>query len=338
LLVSGDLIYADASEDVKDIAKPAVLLSAVGCSVVAGLHTIALRPTRNNSLFLFYCSMSPIFREQVRKRANGLKVIGISAAHLQDTYISLPENAEEEEIGNFFKALDSLIAAHERKLELLKKKKNYYLQQIFSQKIRLKGFNDPWKQRKLLSCVEKILDFRGRTPKKLGLKWSTSGFLALSALNVKQGYIDKEVPTYHGDCQLYKRWMGDSTLHKGQVVFTTEAPMGNVAQIPDNEKYILSQRTIAFELSAKILQDSFLALLLISPEVRKMLMQKTSGATAQGISQKTLAELVLSIPNLTEQNYVSSFFQVLNELIYMEQRKQTLLKQQKQAYLQKMFV
>jgi type I restriction enzyme S subunit len=131
LLVSGDLIYADASEDVKDIAKPAVLLSAVGCSVVAGLHTIALRPTRDNSLFLFYCSISPIFREQVWRKANGLKVIGISAAHLQDTYISLPENDEEEKVGNFFKTLDSLIAAHEKKLNLLKKQKQAYLQKIF---------------------------------------------------------------------------------------------------------------------------------------------------------------------------------------------------------------
>ena len=41
--------------------------------------------------------------------------------------------------------------------------------------------------------------------------------------------------------------MKGSDLHKNQVLFTTEAPMGNVAQVPDNRKYILSQRTIAFK-------------------------------------------------------------------------------------------
>ena len=47
-----------------------------------------------------------------------------------------------------------------------------------------------WIRRPLLSNIEKILDYRGRTPKKLGLNWSDTGYLALSALNVKNGYID----------------------------------------------------------------------------------------------------------------------------------------------------
>ena len=49
---------------------------------------------------------------------------------------------------------------------------------------RFKGFTDAWEQHKLLDCIEKITDFRGRTPKKLGMDWSEEGYLALSALNV----------------------------------------------------------------------------------------------------------------------------------------------------------
>lgn len=118
--------------------------------------------------------------------------------------------------------------------------------------IRFAGFTDPWEQRKLLDCIQKIIDFRGRTPKKLGMDWDESGYLALSALNVKDGYIDFAQDVHYGSQELYTKWMSGNELHQGQVLFTTEAPMGNVAQIPDNRRYILSQRTIAFEPQAHL--------------------------------------------------------------------------------------
>lgn len=55
--------------------------------------------------------------------------------------------------------------------------------------IRFRKYTITWEQRKLLDCIEKITDFRGRTPKKLGMDWSESGYLALSALNVKDGIL-----------------------------------------------------------------------------------------------------------------------------------------------------
>ena len=106
--------------------------------------------------------------------------------------------------------------------------------------IRFKGFSEEWEERKLLDNIEKIIDFRGRTPKKLGLDWSETGYLALSALNVKNGYIDPLVDAHYGNQELYDKWMKGNELHKNQVLFTTEAPMGNVAQIPDEKQYILS--------------------------------------------------------------------------------------------------
>ncbi len=59
-----------------------------------------------------------------------------------------------------------------------------------------------WEQRKLLDCIEKITDFRGRTPKKLGMDWSESGYLALSALNVKDVYIDFTQDVHYGSKDL----------------------------------------------------------------------------------------------------------------------------------------
>ena len=173
-----------------------------------------------------------------------------------------------------------------------------------------------WIRRPLLSNIDKILDYRGRTPKKLGLNWSDTGYLALSALNVKNGYIDFNTDANYGNQELYDRWMGDKHLHKGQVVFTTEAPMGNVAQIPNDDLYILSQRTIAFEVKHDLIREDFLATLLRSPKIFNELTSLSSGGTAKGVSQKSLSNLQVCVPaSLEEQTAIGSLFRTIDDLL-----------------------
>ena len=184
-----------------------------------------------------------------------------------------------------------------------------------------------WEQRKLLSCIQSITDFRGRTPKKLGMDWSESGYLALSALNVKDGYIDFSQDVHYGNQELYDKWMSGKELHRGQVLFTTEAPMGNVAQVPDNKGYILSQRTIAFDVEEEILSENFLATLLRTPNVFNDLTALSSGGTAKGVSQKSLSGLDVVIPkNIDEQNKLADYFINLDNLITLHQRKPFCIK------------
>ena len=195
-----------------------------------------------------------------------------------------------------------------------------------------------WIKRPLLSNIEKILDYRGRTPKKLGLSWSDTGFLALSALNVKNGYIDFNADANYGDQELYNRWMGDNNLHKGQVVFTTEAPMGNVAQIPNDALYILSQRTIAFEVKHHLIREDFLATLLRSPKIFNELTSLSSGGTAKGISQKSLSNLKISLPaSLDEQSAIGSLFRTLDDLLASYKNNLANYQSLKATMLSKMF-
>ena len=205
-------------------------------------------------------------------------------------------------------------------------------------KLRFKGFTDDWEQRKLLTVLNKIVDYRGRTPKKLGLDWSPTGHLALSALNVKMGYVDKTVDAHYGDDRLYNVWMKDNDLYEGQVLFTTEAPMGNVAQVPDDNKYILSQRTIAFIPDRRVISDNFLAVILSASKCQRNLINRASGGTAKGVSQKTLSEISLDIPqSLSEQDKVSELIKKLSKIITLHQRKLEKLKLAKKALLQKLF-
>lgn len=204
--------------------------------------------------------------------------------------------------------------------------------------IRFKGFSEEWEERKLLDNVEKVIDFRGRTPKKLGLDWSDTGYLALSALNVKNGYIDPFIDAHYGGQELYDKWMAGNELHKSQVLFTTEAPMGNVAQIPDEKRYILSQRTIAFNVNDSLITEDFLAAILGSPKIFLKLSSLSSGGTAKGVSQKSLATVDLWLSkSIQEQTQIGNFFKNLDNLISLHQRKYDKLGILKKAMLEKMF-
>lgn len=207
-----------------------------------------------------------------------------------------------------------------------------------SPELRFNGFNENWEQSNFLDNIQSIIDFRGRTPKKLGMDWSKDGYLALSALNVKNGYIDPKIDAHYGDEKLYQKWMAANELKKGQVLFTTEAPMGNVAQVPDDRGYILSQRTIAFNVKANKISDDFLAVLLGSPNVFNTLSGLSSGGTAKGVSQKSLSGLeVIFAQDLAEQEQIGDFFKNLDQSIALHEKKLAQTQNFKKAMLEKMF-
>ena len=339
-------------EKTRVLTEPHLLLSiaaTVGKPVVnyvkTGVHDgflIFLNPTFEREFMFQWLEM---FRPKWQKYGQPGSQVNLNSELVRNQEIVLPNYKEQQKIGSFFKQLDDTIVLHQRKLDLLKEQKKGYLQKMFPKngakvpEFRFAGFADDWEERKFFESIASTIDFRGRTPKKLGMDWSDSGYLALSALNVKNGYIDPLADAHYGDEKLYRKWMSGRELKKGQVLFTTEAPMGNVAQVPDDNGYILSQRTVAFETKEDMMTNDFLAVLLKSPLVFNNLSALSSGGTAKGVSQKSLKGLSITVPlDIDEQQKIGSFFKQLDNSIALHQRKLDLLKEQKKGFLQKMFV
>ena len=112
-------------------------------------------------------------------------------------------------------------------------------------------------------------------------------------------------------------------LKLGQVILTTEAPVGNVAQIKEKKHYILSQRVIAFETDKNLLDD-FLYFLL--QRNNSTLLRYSTGGTAKGISQKSLKQVKINLtPNISEQKQISQLLNVVKNLITLYERKLKLL-------------
>lgn len=171
-----------------------------------------------------------------------------------------------------------------------------------------------WTTKKFSECVEQILDHRGKTPKKLNMDWGNGDILALSANNVKDGYIDTELEANYASELLYEKWMTTGDLDKGDIVMTMEAPLGNVTQIPDNKRYLLSQRVAAFKPITEI-DKTYFRYYLLSNRFQNLLDRFSTGTTAKGISQKNLKPLEFSYPPLKEQQKIATILSSVDEAI-----------------------
>ena len=174
---------------------------------------------------------------------------------------------------------------------------------------------EDWSFSRLIQLSDRIFDYRGRTPKKLGLEWGHGIIPALSAGNVKSGYIDFNEECNFGSDLLYRRWMTNGDLSKNDIVFTMEAPLGNVALIPDKRKYILSQRTICIRAEDGSTKSKFLFHYLQSEIFRRLLLDNATGSTATGIKRKRLEQLFVVVPSLPEQTAIATTLSDVDALI-----------------------
>lgn len=131
-LQQGDLIFADASEDYKGIAEVAVVVTALSEKIVAGLHTIAVRPQSIfDSIFLYYMFKTQTFRKYGYKVGTGMKVFGISPSNLMKYEFHYPDKKEQQAIGSYFSNLNQLITSYQEKISQLETLKKKFLQDMF---------------------------------------------------------------------------------------------------------------------------------------------------------------------------------------------------------------
>jgi len=174
---------------------------------------------------------------------------------------------------------------------------------------------EDWDVESMLGISQKIMDYRGRTPRKLGMNWGGGEIPALSAGNVRRGFIDFSAECYFGSEELYQRWMTQGSTEKGDVLFTTEAPLGNVALVPDGRKYILSQRTILIRGALEKALNEYIFQVLISENFQRILLEYSSGSTAKGIQRRRFEKLQIALPKLEEQRDIATALSDMDALL-----------------------
>ena len=196
-------------------------------------------------------------------------------------------------------------------------------------KLRFPEFSMEWEEKRL-GEVTTYVDYRGRAPTK-----TEEGHFLVTAKNIKKGFIDYECSKEYVAENDYLNVMSKGLPEIGDVLFTTEAPMGNVAQV-DDKNIALAQRVIKFR-SKKMLSNLYLLHYMLSAIFQKSISEKSIGTTVQGISGKELHRIRLAFPSLHEQQKIASFLSAVDTKINQLTHKKELIEQYKKGVMQKIF-
>lgn len=265
------------------------------------------------------------FTAELHRRSNATAQAGVYLGELAKILVPEPVPVEQSEIVQVLDTLDAAINETEAIVAKLDAVKQGLLRDLLTRGIDASGDLRPpqaeaphlykpsplgwipkeWNTPVIGDTIEHVIDFRGRTPKKLGMSWGGGDILALSANNVQRGRIDVSREAYFGSEQLYRKWMTSGDLRKGDVLLTMEAPLGNVAQVPDESKYILSQRVIALRFKPNTVLNDFAFWQMQGSEFQRAMVGRSTGSTATGIQRAELVKLYIKAPHTDEQDLIA---------------------------------
>ena len=181
------------------------------------------------------------------------------------------------------------------------------------------------------NALEAIIDYRGKTPKKADI-----GIPALSAKSVKNNYIDYNA-CYYISPEEYKRFMVRGKPQKGDILLTTEAPMGMVACL-DRDDVAIAQRLLTLRGKENILDNNYLLYYLQSPIGQALLRARETGTTVTGIKQSEFKKIQISIPNIEIQRKIGKFLRTIDKKIVVNESINRNLSEQAQAYFDELFI
>lgn len=189
---------------------------------------------------------------------------------------------------------------------------------------------EEWKIVILEEVLETIIDYRGKTPKK-----TKAGIPLVTAKIVKNGSILE--PTEFISEDDYDSWMTRGFPQSGDLVLTTEAPLGEVA-ILDSKKIALAQRIVTLRGKTDLLSNHYLKYFFQSDIGQYTLKAKMSGTTITGIKQSELRKINILQPPFHEQKAIAEILSSLDEKIELNRRMNKTLEEMGKALFKRWFV
>jgi len=155
-----------------------------------------------------------------------------------------------------------------------------------------------WQWERLINLYN-FIDYRGATPTKI-----SSGIPLVTAKNVKKGFVDYSISEYISEIE-YSTRQSRGISHKGDLLFTTEAPLGNAA-IADLDVFSAGQRLITLQqyVTDNIVDNHLMMWFILSDFFQTQLIEHSTGTTVKGIKAEKLKRLLIPIPPLNEQKRI----------------------------------
>ena len=296
-----------------------------------------------NPYFMFYTAIQPRFYEKNGMIADGSrKAKRIHADTFLDMPFFVPSLKEQNKIVNLLSELDNLITLHQRKCDETKELKKFMLQKMFPKngeknpEIRFAGFTDDWEQRKLgdIADVTKLAGFEFTEH----VVYSDEGnIIALRGLNIKNGQLILDDVKYIDGSNFSK--LSRSKLFIDDIMFTYVGTVGEVAIIKENDRFYLAPNVSRIRVKS---DDSpkFISHYMRTDNFKnKVIFPLIATSSQPALSMENIRKFTINIPiSREEQDCLAKYFDSLNHLITLHQRKCEKLKELKKYMLQNMFV
>ena len=332
--IEGDMIFADASEDLNDIGKCIEIAHLNNTKLLSGLHTLLARQKKKEIIVGFggYLFQSGFIRNQIKKEAQGTKVLGISARRLLSIKINFPlDKKEQQKIADCLSSLDELISAHTKKLQILKDHKKGLMQQLFPKegkrvpKLRFPEFRGKgeWEEKKLSNICN-------INPAKCNLPKS---FIYIDLESVEEGKLlyTKKISKENSPSRAQR------LLRSDDIIYQTVRPYQRnnlYCKFENKNKYVASTgyaQLRAFDSSV------FLYQLIHASTFVKKVIEKCTGSNYPSITSSELSKINVVVPPTKEQQKIADCLLSLDELISAHIKKLQILKDHKKGLMQQLF-
>jgi type I restriction enzyme S subunit len=266
--------------------------------------------------FAFHALRAPYFVERVVAHSAGVSFPAINESEMATFRVAVPPQVEQRQIADFLdretSKIDALIAKKEELVQQLDDQVIAAIGRIVTHGLSTQAHRlhcgSPWLQ-SVPSCwqllplrrlIWKFVDYRGQTPEK-----SPTGVPLVTARNVKAGRIDLDLSREFIAEELYESWMVRGLPQVGDLLLTTEAPLGEVALVSD-PNVALAQRIILLKCRPDLVRSRFLLYWFLSAAGRAELETRSTGSTALGIKASHLREVMVAVPTLGEQDTIAA--------------------------------
>jgi len=261
---------------------------------------------------------------------SGAGVPTLNRNHLDTMELLIHPISDQHRIATILSAYDDLIDNNTRRIRILEEMAQAIYREWFvdfrfpvQEGVRMVESElglvpEGWQVIELDKLTLDIIDYRGKTPKKLDSDWSTEGIPAISALNIKKGELIHLEKTKRVSEELYKKWM-KSELESGDILMTSEAPLGELFFLVTKKRFCLSQRVYCIRADSSRIKPIILYFSLDSPLARNEIQSRATGTTVLGIRQSLLRKIPVITPPIHLQEKLeqplSNIFRMRENLI-----------------------
>ena len=319
LLQKGDVLVSTVRPNLNAVA---VVEEETENLMVGSTGYCVLRCKDNMDVrYLFNFCQSQYFVDDMSSQATGASYPAVSNGIVRSALIPCYSIEEQREIAEKMDTVSELLALRKQQLAEL----DELIKSRFIELFGHKGYPEDT----LLNLCN-IIDYRGKTPEKVeyGLPFITAKNVRMHQMNLEpREYISKET---------YDKVMVRGFPKEGDVVFTTEAPLGNVCRIRhfDTEFYI-GQRIVTMQ--TEKLEPIYLEYALSSDDFKMKYMEKSSGSTVTGIRVRLLEQLTIPVPPIDVQTQFAAFVEQTDKSKLAVQQSIAELEELKKSLMQQYF-